>query len=348
MVAARLADVDDLNRRARRLLQDEGDARRRPRSSSAAAPSPQATTSSPSATTTSSASSTAPAPPSNASTPRRHELILADDDGQRLVVPFAYAEAGHLTHGYATTIHKAQGATVDRCFVLADDTITREHAYTALSRGRHGNDLFVVGEDRRIEERHAAEIEPDPLDAVRSVFGRSATKQMATDADDTGGRAAPPAPHGNATASVLNSATDRPTGRGTTGNSPKPSPGRRTAVKARNGASTPPASRCTTSARSAAEPTEPNAASSNAGSRASRPTSPATTRSSPTSKRRLTELTPEMLTRAAWERQHSPELDRLENLDRQITWNEGIERLVARELERGLKRGLDLGHGIEL
>jgi len=35
-------------------------------------------------------------------------------------------------------------------------------------------------------------------------------------------------------------------------------------------------------------------------------------------------------------------------LDRQITWNEGIERFVARELERGLERGLDLGHGIEL
>ena len=36
---------------------------------------------------------------------------------------------------------------------------------------------------------------------------------------------------------------------------------------------------------------------------------------------RLTELTPEMLTRATWERRHSPELDRLAALDRQITWN---------------------------
>ena len=61
--------------------------------------------------------------------------MLTTTAGARLVAPFAYAEARHLTHGYATTIHKAQGATVDRCFVLADDTMTREHAYTALSRG---------------------------------------------------------------------------------------------------------------------------------------------------------------------------------------------------------------------
>jgi hypothetical protein len=28
-------------------------------------------------------------------------------------VPFEYLEAGHLTHGYATTVHKSQGVTCD-------------------------------------------------------------------------------------------------------------------------------------------------------------------------------------------------------------------------------------------
>ncbi len=97
------------------------------------------------------------------------------------MIPFAYAEAGHLTHGYATTIHKAQGATVDRSLVLLDDTTSREHAYTALSRGPHGNDVFVVAEDRRADERHAAEIEPDPLDDLRQAIRRSAGKRMALD-----------------------------------------------------------------------------------------------------------------------------------------------------------------------
>ncbi len=39
-------------------------------------------------------------------------LMIEVDGRERLHVPFDYAEAGHLTHGYATTIHKAQGATV--------------------------------------------------------------------------------------------------------------------------------------------------------------------------------------------------------------------------------------------
>jgi hypothetical protein len=59
---------------------------------------------------------------------------------------------------------------------------------------------------------------------------------------------------------------------------------------------------------------------------------------------KLDELTPEMLSRSTWEREHSTELHRLDALDRQITWSEGIERVVTRDLERGL----DLGHGIEL
>ncbi len=111
----------------------------------------------------------------------RHEITLTTTSRQSLVVPFAYAEAGHLAHGYATTIHKAQGATVDRCYILADDTLTREHAYTALSRGRHGNELFIVAPDRREDERHAPEVENDPGDAVRQAIGRTTAKRMAVD-----------------------------------------------------------------------------------------------------------------------------------------------------------------------
>ena len=114
----------------------------------------------------------------------RHELTLTTTSGASLVVPFAYAAAGHLTHGYATTIHKAQGATVDRCYVLADDTLTRERSYTALSRGRHSNELFIVGDEHRLDEKHAHEVEPDPLDSVRYAMSRSAGKELAVDQID--------------------------------------------------------------------------------------------------------------------------------------------------------------------
>jgi hypothetical protein len=111
----------------------------------------------------------------------RRRIVALTDKNERLVIPFDYAANGHLTHGYATTIHKAQGATVDRCFVLVDETASREHAYTAVSRGRHGNDLFVVAADRRSEERHAAETQPDPLDGLRAAVQRSSAQRLALD-----------------------------------------------------------------------------------------------------------------------------------------------------------------------
>ena len=113
--------------------------------------------------------------------PQEQALQVLTDDGRRLSIPFDYA-AGHLTHGYATTIHKAQGATVDRCFVLVEESTTREHAYTALSRGRHGNSLYVAAQQREGDERHAPEVEPDQLDRLRQSLGRSIRQALAVNA----------------------------------------------------------------------------------------------------------------------------------------------------------------------
>lgn len=96
-------------------------------------------------------------------------------------MPFEYLAAGHLTHGYATTVHKSQGATVDRCLILADDSTSREHAYTALSRGRRSNDLYATAQDHRVDERHSHEQQPDPLDGLRAAIGRSGAKHLALD-----------------------------------------------------------------------------------------------------------------------------------------------------------------------
>lgn len=180
MVAARLADVDDLNRRARQMLHDEGRLGD-DRISLAGRSFTQGDTVLALRNDYQHEILNGTRATIDRIDTRRHELTLTTTGRAILRVPFAYADAGHLTHGYATTIHKAQGATVDRCYVLADDTLTREHAYTALSRGRHGNEMFVVAPDRRVEERHTIEVEPDERDAVRHAIGRSAAKRMAVD-----------------------------------------------------------------------------------------------------------------------------------------------------------------------
>ncbi|MCZ7866267.1 MULTISPECIES: Ti-type conjugative transfer relaxase TraA [Agrobacterium] len=48
-----------------------------------------------------------------------------------------------IDHGYATTIHKNQGATVDRAFVLASSTMDRHLTYVAMTRHRHGVQLYA-------------------------------------------------------------------------------------------------------------------------------------------------------------------------------------------------------------
>jgi hypothetical protein len=59
--------------------------------------------------------------------------------------------------------------------------VTRETAYTALSRGRHANDAYLPDTDRRSDERHGAEHEPEPVDQFRTNAGRSLHDVMAID-----------------------------------------------------------------------------------------------------------------------------------------------------------------------
>lgn len=58
----------------------------------------------------------------------------AGDEGRVVSVSLRAYDA--LDHGYAATIHKAQGVTVDRAHVLATSSMDRHSAYVALSRHR--------------------------------------------------------------------------------------------------------------------------------------------------------------------------------------------------------------------
>ncbi|TBG33062.1 Ti-type conjugative transfer relaxase TraA, partial (plasmid) [Rhizobium leguminosarum] len=63
-------------------------------------------------------------------------------DGQRqVIIPVNSYQA--FDHGYATTIHKTQGATVDRSFVLASTTMDRHLTYVAMTRHREEVQLYA-------------------------------------------------------------------------------------------------------------------------------------------------------------------------------------------------------------
>ena len=119
-----------------------------------------------------------------------HQAIhCRTDDHRPLRLPFDYAASRHLTHAYAMTIHKAQGATYDRCFVLVGDQLTKESAYTALSRARSGTDLYLVSDHTRVDEAHMSELQTGPNELLRSAVRRSGAKQLALESEPTGANA---------------------------------------------------------------------------------------------------------------------------------------------------------------
>jgi conjugative relaxase-like TrwC/TraI family protein len=50
----------------------------------------------------------------------------------------------HVELGYASTVHRAQGMTVDHGHVLATASMTRQTFYVAMTRGRHSNHAYVA------------------------------------------------------------------------------------------------------------------------------------------------------------------------------------------------------------
>ncbi len=62
-------------------------------------------------------------------------------------VTFGQETYCNVDHGYAATVHKSQGATVDRTFVLATGLMDQHLAYVAMSRHRDRADLYMGQED---------------------------------------------------------------------------------------------------------------------------------------------------------------------------------------------------------
>ncbi|WP_373354505.1 AAA family ATPase [Pseudoroseicyclus sp. CXY001] len=77
-------------------------------------------------------------------------LRIKLDDGDRTVLinPRSYAA---LDHGYAVSIHKSQGCTVDRSFVLSSPSMDRHLIYVALTRHREQMRIYRLLKSARHE-----------------------------------------------------------------------------------------------------------------------------------------------------------------------------------------------------
>lgn len=110
------------------------------------------------------------------------------DNGTIRHLPAVYVVEGHLDHGYATTVHKAQGATCERLFFLGDEALYAELGYTALSRGRHHNHLYALNADLEpTRDNDLADdrltLTDDPLDNIRRGLRTSRAQTAAIDLD---------------------------------------------------------------------------------------------------------------------------------------------------------------------
>ena len=94
-------------------------------------------------------------------------MSVRTDDGRN--VSFDLKDYDRIDHGYAATIHKAQGMTMDRTHVLATPGLDAHGSYVALSRHRDGMDLHYGRDDFAGQDR-----------LVR-ILSRDRAKDMATD-----------------------------------------------------------------------------------------------------------------------------------------------------------------------
>lgn len=94
-------------------------------------------------------------------------MTVRTDDGRSIA--FDLKDYDRIDHGYAATIHKAQGMTVDRTHVLATPGMDAHGSYVSLSRHRDGTDLHYVRDDFSSQDK------------LVNTLSRDRSKDMATD-----------------------------------------------------------------------------------------------------------------------------------------------------------------------
>ncbi len=96
------------------------------------------------------------------------------------VLPETYLDAGHLDYAYATTVHKAQGVTVDRAITIIDTATSADGLYVGGTRGKQSNEFLVVCEADVTEYGTTSEV-PSPEQVMGRALGRDVKERTATE-----------------------------------------------------------------------------------------------------------------------------------------------------------------------
>jgi len=107
-----------------------------------------------------------------------------------LTLPAGYV-GEHVELGYATTVHRAQGMTVDTAHTLMAPSLTRSTAYVGLTRGRDTNHLYLVTDTTPdAHPDHQPEESTNPAAVFAAIVARgddnlAATATLAAELDHT-------------------------------------------------------------------------------------------------------------------------------------------------------------------
>ncbi|MBB4470779.1 Ti-type conjugative transfer relaxase TraA, partial [Rhizobium leguminosarum] len=113
-------------------------------------------------------------------------LSVRLDNGRDVVI--SEDSYRNVDHGYAATIHKSQGATVERTFVLATGMMDQHLTYVSMTRHRDRADLYAAKEDfearpewgRKPHVDHAAGVTGELVETGQAKF-----RPNDEDADDS-------------------------------------------------------------------------------------------------------------------------------------------------------------------
>ncbi|QHD67944.1 Ti-type conjugative transfer relaxase TraA [Sphingobium yanoikuyae] len=101
----------------------------------------------------------------------QQSMTVRTDDGRS--VAFDMKDYAHVDHGYAATIHKAQGMTVDRAHMLATPGMDRHGAYVGMSRHRDGLAVHYGRDDFKDDSRLAPILSRERVKDMASDYARA-------------------------------------------------------------------------------------------------------------------------------------------------------------------------------